>query len=105
MTLEDRPIGLWARGWTEELVTRQASIQEMACLLDAFDDPRAMLAARSTRDVLIFIAAIERTSEKLGDIWTAMEQLDNGRTSRAEPLREALASFTPWPPPAEGESS
>lgn len=55
-------------------------------------------AARSTRDVLRFLDAAERAAKALEDVWHAVEWADSGDSSE-ERVREAVAAFSPWPPP------
>lgn len=59
-------------------------------------------AARSTRDVLRMLDAAERIAASLEDVWSAAEWKDSGDSSE-ERVREAVAKFSPWPPPAPGE--
>lgn len=58
--------------------------------------------ARATRNILVLLDAAERAADALEDVWHAVEWADSG-DSAEERVREAVAKFSPWPPPADGE--
>lgn len=61
-------------------------------------------AARATRDVIRFLDAAERAANALEDVWHAVEWADSGDSSE-DRVREAVAKFSPWPPPVPGEDA
>ena len=88
----------WARE-TGELSGRRGTITEMA---ERLEKSGYFAAARATRNVGILLDGAERAAQALEDVWHAVEWADSG-DSGEDAVREAVAAFAPWPPPAPAE--
>lgn len=76
---------------------------DIGCMARRLEKSGYFAAARATRNVLILLDSAERAAQGLTDVWRAVEWADSGDRSE-DTVREAVAKFSPWPPPAPGEA-
>jgi len=59
--------------------------------------------ARATRNVLVLLDGAELAAQALEDVWAAVEWADSG-DSGEDQVAAAAGKFSPWPPPAPGDT-
>lgn len=72
---------------------------DMASMAERLERSGYFAAARATRNVGLLLDSAMEAANALTDVWHAVEWADSGDYGEDQ-VREVIAKFTPWPPPA-----
>jgi hypothetical protein len=86
---------------THELSNRRGMVEAMAKRLEKSGYREA---ARATRNVLYLLDGAQQAADALADVWHAVEWADSG-DSDEDRVRQEIAKFVPWPPPADSDGN